>query len=58
MTSVTFHCNTCGGNRNHAVLAEHVHEWKEEVDFDEQYGPTYIRGKMYTYCFGVVVAIR
>ena len=44
--NVTFHCNTCGGQRNHAVLTEHVHNWKEEVDFDDEDGrPLYIYGK-------------
>ena len=29
--NVRFHCNTCGGSRNHAVLTEHAHEWDEEL---------------------------
>jgi hypothetical protein len=34
--SVTFHCNTCGGHRNHTLLTEHVREWKEEVIYEEE----------------------
>lgn len=30
--NVSFHCNACGGQRNHTVLKEHTHEWEEEVD--------------------------
>jgi hypothetical protein len=37
--TVTFHCNVCGGKRNHAVLTEHVHEWDEEVSYEDDEGP-------------------
>jgi hypothetical protein len=34
--NVTFHCNACGGQRNHAVLTEHVHEWNEELHYYDE----------------------
>jgi hypothetical protein len=45
MSALKFHCNLCGGDRNHSTLAEHSHDWHEEVGFDEEYGPSYVTGK-------------
>lgn len=34
--NVSFHCNACGGHRNHAVLKEHTHEWNEEYHYEDE----------------------
>ncbi len=45
MSTTLFHCNLCGGDRHHSQLAEHFHDWRDEVGGDDDYPPMIVTGK-------------